>query len=372
MKKLLLAWDYGVKNWVLTWFKKILFTKVSRFTSGNILIFRTGSIGDSICALPAIYSIRKNFPHSRIQLLTNPAGKNVSVEYLLDKSLGIEIINYQGLGFLKLLALLKWEKIDLFVELPQTHASFKTNLRNLITAKLIGARYGMGWQVYCTLYFKNFQQFHHHFLPETERLLGILSAEGLPTFPQNFPLAITKDHEAAVNSLLSEHSLLDRSKNIAIVTGAKRSTNRWPIVYFQQLVNQLSSEGYNLLLIGGNDDLEIVKPLLEIPRVYSLVGKLTPLESAVAINHCILSISNDTGPMHLSYAVGTPLIGIYSARDYPVQWYPPSFAQHKVFRHPHVACAICLLESCPHDNACLRAITPEMVLQEAHLQLSKT
>lgn len=53
----------------------------------RILILRTGSLGDSICALPVIYSIRKNFPCAQIDILTNAGAENlVSLGALIGKS----------------------------------------------------------------------------------------------------------------------------------------------------------------------------------------------------------------------------------------------------------------------------------------------
>jgi heptosyltransferase-3 len=44
------------------------------------------------------------------------------------------------------------------------------------------------------------------------------------------------------------------------------------------------------------------------------------------------TISNDTGPMHLSYAVGTPVIALFSSRDFPGIWYPPQDGYNVVIR----------------------------------------
>jgi heptosyltransferase-2 len=366
MKRILVKLDYWIKNSSLSLLKGLLFRNTKNFTKGNILIFRTGSIGDSICALPAIFSIRKKYPDSKISILTNPAGKNISMDYLLDPTLDITIVNYLGLGFIGLLKLLKKGNYDLFIELPQTHSTWKTNVRNLFTARLIGASFGFGWQVYASSLFKQYQQTNNHFLPETERLLKILQNEGIESNHKIFPLAISNENKTTVYNLLDQYQLLHPSKNIAIVAGAKRTTNRWPIDRFANVISQLSKEGYNLLLIGGKDDISTIKPLQNIPNVYDFVGKLTPIESGVLMQYCGLVISNDTGPLHLAYAVGTPIVGIYSARDYPIHWYPPRTSLNKILRMDDVKCSVCLLDECPNNLVCMKGISSGEVLEAAH------
>jgi ADP-heptose:LPS heptosyltransferase len=68
--------------------------------------------------------------------------------------------------------------------------------------------------------------------------------------------------------------------------------------------------------------------------------------------------------MHLSYAVATPVVAVFSARDYPNQWYPPLQGNNKVLRSFEETCSPCLLEECPYNNACLRRIKPEAVIAE--------
>lgn len=365
IKSLIVSIDYWIKNKIISILKHLLFSKTSNFKKGNIIIFRTGSIGDSICAFPSIYAIRAKYPDSNISLLTNPAGKNVSMEYLLDPNLNISIVNYLGLGFIQLFKLLKSGNYDLFIELPQTHATFITNVRNLLTAKAIGAKFGFGWQVYSTSYFKKHQEIHNHFLPETERLLSILAKEGIYGTPDKFPIAFMPENKIKVMQFLSENGITDKSKNIAIVAGAKRSTNRWPINNYAETINQLTNLGYQILLIGGKDDIAQNQPLVLLKNVFDAVGKFTPIESALLMEECCLVISNDTGPLHLSYAVGTPLIGIYSSRDYPKHWFPPSTSTHKIFRNDKIACSICLLEECPNQIVCLEGIKPKEVYKSA-------
>jgi ADP-heptose:LPS heptosyltransferase len=81
------------------------------------------------------------------------------------------------------------------------------------------------------------------------------------------------------------------------------------------------------------------------------------------MKYCKLVISNDTGPMHLAYAVGTPLIAIFSSRDYAGKWFPPENGKNIVFRNIDVYCAKCFSEEV-NGNKCLREIKPGRIIEK--------
>lgn len=79
------------------------------------------------------------------------------------------------------------------------------------------------------------------------------------------------------------------------------------------------------------------------------------------MQHCMLVLSNDTGPMHLAYGFGVPVVALFSNRDFPDRWFPPTGRHNAVLRAEEVACAVCLSETCA-DNICMKKIGPEEVV----------
>jgi ADP-heptose:LPS heptosyltransferase len=68
-----------------------------------------------------------------------------------------------------------------------------------------------------------------------------------------------------------------------------------------------------------------------------------------------LFVGNDSGPMHMAASVGVPCVVAFSARDYPVKWYP-SGSKNVIFRKD-VACSPCINEVCTNNNLCLDLIS---------------
>ncbi|SFV31389.1 glycosyltransferase family 9 protein [Thermoflavifilum thermophilum] len=370
----LLKAHYRIQNGVLWLCQRLFFrpVKKNKYPIRRILIFRTGSLGDSICALPAMYAIRRNFPDAQIDVLTNAGAENlVSLGALIDSSLVNEILNYYNIPKIALFKLLKLKKYDVFIQLPQYDAGLFRQIRDIFIARALGIRHAFGWQVASTRFLACYQAKYIRFKNERDRLLEILERNGLQTFGCVFPLGITPEVKQKVEQMMRENRLHDKSKNVGMVVGAKRSQNRWPLAYFQELADILLASHDCVLLFGGPEDADLAGQI-QGQGVWNFCGKLTPLETAEMMKYCRLVISNDTGPMHLAYAVGTPVIALFSSRDYPGKWYPPADGKNIVLRNDRLFC-----KNCFHDevqgNMCLKRIGVRRVMEsiKSMLKLDK-
>ena len=95
-------------------------------------------------------------------------------------------------------------------------------------------------------------------------------------------------------------------------------------------------------------------------RVINLCGKTNFIELADLLRRCDLLISADSGPVHVAAAVDTPVVGLYSARDYPGFWYPYG-SDHIVLRKD-LPCQTCFLTECT-TMRCMDEITVDDVVE---------
>jgi ADP-heptose:LPS heptosyltransferase len=349
-------------NKFLFFLTRILFRRNSH--PKKILILRTGSLGDSICAMPAISLIRQNFPNAKISFLTETGRENlVSLAKLLNNELFDEFIYIRDFKQSELTKLLKQYEYDLIIELVQNTSSLKKLIRNIIYFRvIIGVKSGFGWQISKLPYLKHFQVAEKS---ERDALISHISPYLDISFPLNYDYAITKEDIIHVNQILP----YERSKYICLVIGAKREMNRWPIENFEEIVKAFPSEQF--IVIGGVDDVQISKGLINYTNVISLCNKLTPIQSGLVLSHSKFCLSNDTGPMHLAYSFGAKVIALFSNRDYPKIWFPPQKPGNVTMRATEIACTLCLKESCHMDNLCMKAIKPEHVIDEMNLILNE-
>jgi heptosyltransferase-3 len=353
--------DYRVSNFVLDLLQKGLF--INKKTPGRILIFRTGSLGDNLCAIPSIVAIRRKFPQAQLDILANAGSTNlVTFNKLLHPTHYDSIIDYFGYSKKMLFSLLREKKYDMVIYLPQTGISFVRLIRDLLFFRFI-ARTGLGWEKSTINYFRRTQEKHIAFDNEITRLNKLLARNGITVADHEFLLNIQSQDQQFVDDYFDKQGINDKKKNIAVVVGAKRPQNRWPIHYFKEVISHFN-RNYNIILIGGPEDKELTAAFMGMQHIFDCCGYFTPVQSAMALKKCHITISNDTGPMHLSYAVGTPTIALFSSRDFPGKWFPPTSDNNKVFRTPDVFCSICLSETCK-NNICMQAILPAQVIDQA-------
>lgn len=346
-------------NAIINVVRVILFRRPSE--PSKILIFRTGSIGDNICAMPAIVTLRRRYPKAQLHILTNAGATNlVSLQHLLHEAYYDKIIDYFGYSPRALFDLLKKEKYDLVVELPQDQAGFVSQFRNMIFFRFAGISSGFGWQVNTIFSFRQAQEKNFKFISERERLLKIVGGE-----ENVFPLRSSAGDHQVVDKFFET---LPSNKIVALVPGAKRPQNRYPFERFESLARWLVGKNYAVLVVGGPEDVERGARLAGIPGVFDATGKFTPGQSAIALSKCFMTISNDTGPMHLSYAVGTPVIGLFSSRDFQEKWFPPK--GNIALRNYDIHCSLCFSETC-NNNICMQGISIDRV-KDAFLQLEST
>jgi ADP-heptose:LPS heptosyltransferase len=138
---------YGVVNYTLRFLRVMLWPRTRPTDPQRICIYRNGFIGDTVCALPAMYAIRKAYPRAHITLMTSPVeGKFPGAKELLGNSeLFEEIYVYfraEVVGLrnrVRFLKSLRQRHFDIWIELPQDLSGPFNQLRNMIVARLSGA-----------------------------------------------------------------------------------------------------------------------------------------------------------------------------------------------------------------------------------------
>jgi ADP-heptose:LPS heptosyltransferase len=341
----------------------------------RILIFRTGSLGDSICALPAIDLIRRTFPKSRIDILTNAGANNlVSIGQLISPDIFHEVIDYQNLTRKEWTIKIREIKYDLIIELPQYMVNLKSQLRNLIYFKFhCKINSGFGWQVSHCSFFKKGQEKSRLFLNETERLRNIIlqNFDNLMSDQTDaFPYHISESDSTKIDEIKKLKSIFNSKPTIALVVGAKRTQNRWPESYFEQVVSYFGDK-INWIAIGSQEDTPIVLNIQKKNMITDFTGKLTPIQSGLIMKHCNLVLTNDTGPMHLAYSMGATVFALFSSRDFPGKWFPPKVNNNRIFRTDYIECSVCFTDSCS-DNKCMQLIKPDFIIEEITKFLSFT
>lgn len=350
----------------------------------RILIFRTGSLGDTVVALPALHLIARAFPDSHRAILANlPVGigkKEAPIASILAPSgLVHQFIDYDARtssikDFITLSCRLRAEKFDCVVYLmPQRPLS--SLVRDRMFFRLSGIRKVIGL---------NYDGTYHSHLSvpgkgqvesEASRLLRNIAPLGPVDLEDRafWDLKLSAGERARARAAISGWSGAGRFMAASI--GTKVDVNHWGADRWQSWARLLSARDpdLGLALIGAPDEVQESASIAQCwsGPVINLCGSMTPRESAALLEMARLYVGHDSGPMHLAAAVGIHCVAVFSGRCEPGVWFPCGHG-HRILYH-QVPCTGCRRVTCEEfDKMCIRAIrvedvvaaTQELMLQE--------
>ncbi|MBN1527106.1 MAG: glycosyltransferase family 9 protein, partial [Candidatus Omnitrophica bacterium] len=156
---------------------------------------------------------------------------------------------------------------------------------------------------------------------------------------------------------------------IAVHPGASCPSKRWSAERFAQAADRIA-ERYDarVVIIASEKDRvfgDKVASLMKRPPL-NLSGKTSVADLASVLKRARLFISNDSGPVHIACAVGTPVVDIFGRNDRglsPRRWGPTG--ANDIVLHKEVGCEVCLAHNCKLGFKCLDAITVDEVVGAA-------
>jgi lipopolysaccharide heptosyltransferase II len=197
------------------------------------------------------------------------------------------------------------------------------------------------------------------------RQLDLVAAVGCGTNDERLSLRIGVKARGRVERLLNTLAI-DRDRPWCVLhPGATAASRRYPAERFAAVVRSLVSDhSWQVILTGADDERALVQGILQEAAVpcHALAGSLTLEELAALIALAPVLISNNTGPVHVAAAVGTPVVDLYALTN---PQHTPWLVPIRVLYHD-VPCKFCYKSVCPerhHD--CLSRVAPEAVVSAA-------
>jgi heptosyltransferase-2 len=209
----------------------------------------------------------------------------------------------------------------------------------------------------------------HHYL----HLVAAVGANPEPVAPRVNPSALE------VQSVLRRFGLAGEPGAprplLALNPGAEYGpAKRWPLARFAAAAAEVQDRtGCRWVVVGGPGDAALAEAVVADLRrqrgggkapaaVSNLAGQTTLQDLCAVLKACRVLLTNDTGPMHLAAALGTPVVVPFGSTS-PELTGPglPGDARHRLLRAP-VPCAPCFRRECPIDFRCMHGITVDQVV----------
>ena len=315
----------------------------------STLVIQTAFLGDVVLTTPLLQRLAER--HGPVDVLVTPAAAA-----LLEGHPAVrEVLRYDKRGrdagwrgFLRLARQIRRRRYER-VYLP--HRS----LRSAALAWWSGATERIGFSAASVAwsYTSRVEAVGGH---ETERLASLAGSGPVP----RTSLGLTAGDRAAARQWLEQHGI-DRPFT-AIAPGSVWATKRWP--YYADLAATLPGP---VVVIGGPEDAPAGRSMAAAApgRVHSAAGELSLRGSAALIEHARLLVTNDSAPLHLAGAVGTPVVAIFGP-TVPAFGFGPLGETDRIVEHAELSCRPCSLHGpmvCPlGHHRCMREITVERVL----------
>ena len=341
------------------------------------LVYRPGSLGDTLVSLPAIAEIRRRYPEHRLTLLTESAvagSTRISPWAILKETGWFEDAHFYVVKAaspadryhnVALAMRLRARGFDDIFSLapPRTRRQLRVDasiFRGVVGARRYHAATRAAWPIADV----DAAPVEHEGL----RLLRIVDPQASSEALCDFRLQVPDADHAVGRGVLSDLGVAPEQLLVGVGPGSGRSATAWPVERFAAVGSALLRRFRNIVLlaIGGSHERTLCDELCAAwgPRSHNLAGRLSVFGSASVLSQCATFIGNDSGPTHLAALVGIPCVAIFSARNAPGQWEP--LGRHHVVIEERPECAGCMLDDCVHEaKKCLTRIDTGRVVREA-------
>jgi len=309
----------------------------------KILIVSTTALGDTLWATPSIRSIKKKYPNCFLACLVSPCGEEVLRNNpYIDKIITLKKpLLFYFFSILKKLKKYHFQKILIF------HFSERAVLPlcYLLNCPIIGTlKINKGLD---DLLDEKIEQKDIH---EIQRRFEIIKKINITSFDPKMDFFIKKNPSFTRN-------LHFKKPTVLFHPGSKDPYKRWPKEYFKKLGLLLEKKA-DIIITGTKKELFILDYLKkEIPFSYVFYDK--PLNDlAILIKKADIIITNDTGPLHLAFALSKKTIGIFMPSN--IKHVGPYHVKSAIIIKKEKPCEKCLKRKCKHPF-CFLKIKPEEV-----------
>jgi lipopolysaccharide heptosyltransferase II len=335
----------------------------------RLLCVRLDSLGDVLMTTPAIAAIKASRPNCQITLMTSEAGAALAPQLPM-----VDDVWVYDAPWLKATAPRhnSQPEYQVLEELKRRHYDgciiFTVYSQNPLPTAFMAYMADIPLRLaHCRE--NPYQLLTHHmrdpepelFRHEVQRQLDLVASVGYQPGDLRLQLTVPEDAERRIARLLAELNLNPTQPWIVVHPGASAPARRYPPELFVEVVRSLVNTGITVLFTGTHPERPLVESIrCQLGRAtHSLVGKLDLPGLSALLSAAPLLLSNNTGPVHIAAALGTPVVDLYALTN----------LQHTPWQVPHrvlfydVPCRICYKSVCPEGHHhCLQLLAPQDVV----------
>ncbi|WP_044366967.1 lipopolysaccharide heptosyltransferase II [Vibrio fluvialis] len=333
----------------------------------KILIIGPSWVGDMVMSQSLYTELKALYPHASIDVLA-PSWCKPILERMPEVNRAIEMPI--GHGAVNLLG--RWSLGRTLAAQNYTHAFVLPNsAKSALIPLFAGIPHRVGWKGEFRYGLLNdlrpdrtiFQYMVERYVALAYSKETMTAHVSLPNCPRP---RLTVNEQAQKTALV--HFGLNTSRPvIGLCPGAEFGpAKRWPEHYYAEVARQLINSGRQIWLFGSAKDKLVTDAIRNAltpeqqQYCFNLAGTTSLIEAVDLLAACHTVISNDSGLMHVSAAVGCNIVAIYGSSS---PQYTPPLSDNVEMVHTNIECRPCFKRECPlkHMN-CLNQLSPDRVM----------
>ena len=355
----------------------------------RILVRGVNWLGDAVMTTPALLRLREHFTAAHITLLTPEKLRDL---YLHHPAVDETISFGAGEGLFTISRKLRSGNFDMALVLPNSPRSALEVLLAGIPWRIGGAWPWRNWLLTVVVPPRTGAVKMHklkdsdvhqlvadiskvatpqitnpsaHHIHQYLHLVAALGADGSALPPM---LAVTDEEIAAAKKKFDLENF--STPSFALNPGAEYGpAKRWPAERFVAAAVEIHRQtNCQWLILGGKADSELAARVTagithHAPHTTNLAGQTSLRELMSLLKLSRVLLTNDTGPMHVAAALGTPVVVPFGSTS-PELTGPglPGDSHHRLLKSD-APCSPCFLRECPIDFRCMNNISVERVVE---------
>lgn len=303
----------------------------------RILFIRTDRIGDVLMNLPAIHLLRQTFPKAWLTLLLDrPVAGLLKGHPDIDELMTVdaEKLARSARDRWNLIRGVRKAGFDLaVVSNPNKFLHLLVFLAGI--PYRLGYRRKWGFLLNQTMVDRKDSASGH----EIDLNLRLVSLVSDKIWDGSLTIPIDSAALRRVESLMAERRI--ENQNILLIhAGTSNPEKRWPLERFVELCDRARSQSdLTVLLVGGEEERSYSDQIVRLVRspLVNWTGLLSLQELEALIRHATVKalVSSDSGPVHMAWMSGVPVIAIYGENvvgSNPARWGPRGVLNEVIYK----------------------------------------
>jgi len=326
----------------------------------NILVINITRLGDMLQATPTLAGMKMENPDARITVIVEKQFASVcsflpNIDEVIPLDMGclIKLFMSGPQGIIEAYEFLTDYIEDLKAKNFDYCINMSSSAYTAILMKILNIKNNGGWIVdeegnriinsdwsvlFASSVFHQNRRFSSFNLVDTLR-----GSSATQLHPLKLQAIVSEESKAYARSLLAEANFSNTGPLIAVQAGASQRKRQWASAKFIEMINILIHEhNCRIVMTGTKNELKIINPIIEgvnSNNLFVSLGKTNIPQLSGLLSLCDLLVTGDTGTMHMSIAVGTPVVAMFVASAFLYETGP--YGEGNIVVRPLIGCHPC-------------------------------